>query len=252
VAAFGGHWGLLPFRQNAGSYTPRHGGAYTQSDEEALMLLLAASGTFAQDFAWPVAAGVVVALISVLVAEYFFRHRYSHLVFEDVASFDQSHWDNQLKRIIPEHVWRLPIRNEGAYAALDCRADVRQIADKGIQREGIIISPLNWTHNPLGIFTRAINPHETAYLDICNRIGVNNYKLSNYHMFQIENSSRLDIVNTLVVVDLYQASGQRHRVQLSIHWDDDPTLSKVPVIERSAEYIRPPVFAWLRRYFQTR
>jgi hypothetical protein len=206
-------------------------------------------------FGWPIVVALIAVIATAGLTEFVLRNfRMSNLTFEPVK-----------KDIQPtEMVWRLPIKNTGSYAALDCRADVEAIYDAEWKFEGdeireevslrlgVIAAPLNWTHNDPQAVTRHIYPGQTAHLDIClveNRDGVMipPFHLSNPHVWAVRNSTNFTNSARSVEVGLYQANGQHYKVTINISWGDayavpgigSAILTPTPIV--STVYWRPGI-----------
>lgn len=157
--------------------------------------------------------GVVVAIITVLLTEQAFLNRRSNLVEVGIVLNPQQ----------SQYVWRLQLVNKGRYPARNVRADVERLLSESSQRT-IVVSPLNWAHNPGDIYTRDIFPNQTAYLDICVAYitpcyDPEHFKLSNNLVHTIDESSSIYKGETRVDIGLYQESGQRVKIELKIDWD---------------------------------
>jgi len=156
--------------------------------------------------------GVIVAIFSVWLTEKSFLRRHSNLVNGGVEGRTQ----------LSQYVWRIKIVNEGKYPARNVRADVEKIESDGIPRKEIIVSPLNWMHNPTDLFTRDIYPNQTAYLDVCIANLTPNYdesfKLANPHVGSLDESSTIGKGLTKLTIGMYQESGQFKKMEVEIDW----------------------------------
>jgi hypothetical protein len=107
---------------------------------------------------------LVGAFVGVVTTRYGERRRlrrFSELWLGEILPHEQKDIND-----VENFVWRLPVKNLKIHAAYDVLAECVAIIDGTEAREGTVVAPLNWAHNPPSIYTRTIFKDQTAYLDL--------------------------------------------------------------------------------------
>lgn len=195
-----------------------------------MLILTVASQSASSDwtnFGLPVAAGVLVAVFSVVFSEYRQARRNSVLRFRPVERHVQTvnvRLSNNTEREVEQYVWRLPAVNTGSRPARSVTTELKEIKEAGGLRAGVVAAPLNWMHNPPGIFTREIFRRQVAYLDVCQwtRYYEPRPVLSNSPVMSMPMSNALPEDQAILRIEFYQESGQRADVivKLKLHAAD--------------------------------
>jgi hypothetical protein len=195
------------------------------------------------DLWFPVAVGVLVAVISVTISEYRQARRNSRLRFRQIEM------QVQVIGSLESVVWRMPITNVGSRPALELTTEVSIIEDAGVVRAGIVVAPLNWMHNPAGLFSRSVFRSQVAYLDICqwNKGLTIRPILSNSPVMGIRGSSELRSNSERVRIDFFQHSGQRIEVWVQMELDEIDFQSSSVFIESVTRFRRFLFFQWPTR-----
>jgi len=159
-----------------------------------------------------IVVGVLVAVIAVRLSGNAQLHRFSILQLYPIQKHEQV--TNRTSTF-----WRLPIENVGKHTCFSATAEVVEIVDRDSRRQGVIIAPLNWAHNPPNIYTKDISPNQIAYLDICQwDNSVVPPKISNPTVSSISNSSDLNVESESIGLRLFQRSGQVIEVRIGLTW----------------------------------
>lgn len=184
---------------------------------------------------WPLIVGVAVAAFSVGLAEYLHSHRHSNLRFlrvrrdvqgargEQFTVVPDENGQPQILRVDPTPIviWRLEIQNLKVHPARTCTSELREIYDAGVLRPNVVVAPLNWMHHPNG-FELDISYSQIAYLDLCQVLqgagGV--FRFSNSPVMNLPDSSEIRTSPTKAEITLYQESGQRVDITLSIDFQE--------------------------------
>jgi hypothetical protein len=174
------------------------------------------------NFGLPVAAGIIVAIFSVWLSEYRQARRNSRLRFQPVEFHTQTAelaLPVGTMQTVDQYVWRLPVINLASRPAHDVTTQLQEIVDLDALRPEVVAAPLNWMHNPAGIYTRDIFRSQVAYLDIFQwtRQMQPRPVLCNSPVMGIPQSNSLPVDEVRLKIELYQVSGQRIDVYLILH-----------------------------------
>jgi hypothetical protein len=161
---------------------------------------------------------LVGAFVGVFTTRYGERarlRRYSKLRLSPIVRREQKNLNGETA-----YFWRLPIRNLKIHAAYDVLAECIEIRDEGSAREGTVVAPLNWAHNPPNIYTRTIFRDQTAYLDLFQiPSGVPEIWISCSPIIGYPVLSRIEAETSEVRVLICQRSGQRIELVISTALD---------------------------------
>ncbi|MDR3571375.1 MAG: hypothetical protein P4L81_04220 [Candidatus Pacebacteria bacterium] len=188
---------------------------------------------------WAVVVALAIGILSPPLSEWWRRRpEKSDLVVQGVTVTphrDPSEVDDSESMAIL-HVGRVIIENKGAFTARSVEAYIESIIDSGDRREDFFPMPLLWTHGQLnkdGAAVRDIYPHQTVYLDIFNNmldremLADRSLRLAVAAGNDVAALSRGALGESVLVVKLYQESGQVTEIRLKTAWDgrDVPKLT---------------------------
>jgi len=144
------------------------------------------------------------------------------------------------------HLWRLPVVNFGSRPARSATTEVKEVEDNGVMRVGVVAAPLNWMHNPNGIYTRDIFRTQVAYLDICQWTPEFQPRpvLSNSPVAGVPLSNGLPEDNVKIKVEFYQESGQHADVRIALTLDAEHFENSIVEIVRVVRQRRLLFLTW--------
>ncbi len=181
-------------------------------------------------------SAVAVALVSPWIVNWLNnKPKRSQLSVEETSVINQSN-DESSYGASPFNVGRIIIKNKGKYKARLVEAYIEKIIFNKENRKDFFPVPLFWTHGQLnkgGATVRDIYPNQTVYLDVFNHVFDDSYVGDNSVLFAgaagqgIDNLIRVNLGESVVLIKLYQESGQVDDIFLKLNWDgkETPTLA---------------------------
>lgn len=188
---------------------------------------------------WAVVIALAIGILSPPLSEWWRRRpEKSNLVIEGVVVTNQGD-----EAMIAESepmalldVGRLIIKNKGLFKAKSVEAYIENITEDGELREDFVPMPLMWTHGQLnkdGPTIRDIYPNQTVYLDIFNNMLDREMSADRSVLLAVgaghgvPSLSQGALGESVLLLKLYQESGQVVQVKLKIAWNgrDVPTMS---------------------------
>ena len=180
---------------------------------------------------WAIVLALVLGILSPPLSEWWRRRpQKSKIVVEGAIVTNQGDaeaiGDSEPMALLD--VGRVIIKNSGKFKAKAVEAYIEKITDSGEIRTDFFPMPLIWTHGQLnkdGLTVRDIYPNQTVYLDIFNHmldremVGDRSVLLAVAAGNDVPAFSRGALGESVLLLKLYQESGQVTEVPLRIAWN---------------------------------
>ena len=164
----------------------------------------------------PACAGIAIGLVTTRYAERLHRRRFSRLWFGDVELIPQRDMLGN-----DSLFWRIPVSNRSMHPSRDVVAECIELWDDDVRREGTLIAPFNWAHNPPHIYQRDIFRDQVAYLDVVQwNFGLARPIVALPPVMGFPAFSHMQARSTTVVILVSQSSGQRFLLRVQAVFED--------------------------------